>query len=655
MSILNVTDISKSYAGVTLFENINFQVQAGEHIALVGDNGSGKSTLLKILAGKEFADSGEVNLASGNIMSYLSQHMDEFSDMDRAVLSTKFQDDYEADIYRLSIEMAKDINHKNKELMDEYQRVVDNFERRGGYSYLPNLSQALNGLGLKGEILNRPIRTLSGGEKMRVLLAEKLLENADLLLLDEPTNHLDIDGLEWLEKFINNYKGAVIVISHDRYFIDRFAERTFEISSGSLKSYKGGYSEFIEQKEKQLDLQIRTLDRLEKELEIQEEVTNTLLNHGKISSYHSREKVVKKLDEQINELKSSIPERRKEMSFKFMPIEDDDRNDKRIIIKAEDLSFAWENEVKLFSDVKFELGITEKKVLVGPNGSGKSTLLSILMGKNPNYSGLIRIAGDIRFAHLGQYVNFPDESLTILEELQERTLMLEKDARNLLARYGFWGDDVFKQLKVLSGGERSRLYLCCIMEEEPDLLYLDEPTNHLDINSREVLESALLDYNGAILAVSHDRYFINKCKFDILGFMNREVREYSSYDSYRHFVSINRSSELELGAKTNNNIENSDENIKKKQNEVYGKESKAHLSNLRKLKRSKEKEIEFLTNEIESLELELENLLKSLSGAEHEQYLQYAEMNEELEAKTEIYFELGEELEKINTEIEDSM
>ena len=363
----------------------------------------------------------------------------------------------------------------------------------------------------------------------------------------------------------------------------------------------------------------------------------TLKKKKKMTSYHSREKVVQKLEDKISEVRVNLPEKRKSMSFSFLPT-DEKRDDDRTIIKTEGLAFAWQDDLDpLFSNVNLDIRVTNKKVFVGPNGSGKSTLLSVLMGENESYDGKLMLAGDIKYAHLGQYVTFDDESLTPVEELQERTLMLEGEARNLLARYGFRGDDVFKPISVLSGGEKSRLYLACVLFEEPDLLYLDEPTNHLDIYSREVLEDAINGFNGAVVAVSHDRYFIQKCNLNVLGFINNQIKEYASYESYRHFAKLaEQTSSSDVASKS----------VKPKK-DIKGK---AQLQELRKQKRELKNILSSLEQEISKSELDLEEIESNLSGADPEQYQNYATVSDKLDELNETYFDLALELEEIDVD-----
>ncbi len=637
MSVINVSNLSKSYFSQTILKDLSFSVEAGEHLALIGENGSGKTTLLRILAGQEQADSGQARIAQGIVFSYLSQQMEEFTDLSVPVLSADHLTRAQAELDRLTAELTTASAADSAELLKQYQKATEKFERQGGYTYLPRLAQALATLGISGDVLDRPISSLSGGERMRVLLARRLLEDSDLLLLDEPTNHLDLDGLEWLENFLLAYKGTVLFISHDRYFIDRIASRTMELEASKLYFYKGGYTAFQEQKQRNTAYTKLTLDRLEQERDRQAEVTQTMLSHRKMASYHAREKVVQKLDDQIEQVRQALPKAERRMNFRFIPRQDK-RDPNRVLLRIEDAALSWDGIHHLFESVSLELKAREKKVLAGPNGCGKSTLLAMIMGTIQNFSGELSLASDIRFGHLGQYARFEDESRTLLAELQTRTDLLEGEARSLLARYGFRENDVYKEISVLSGGERSRLYLCCLLEEEPDILFLDEPTNHLDIHSREVLEDAINDFNGAVLAVSHDRYFIEKCGFTVHGFIDGQVNAYESYRSYRHFAHI---------------AQNASEPSPAEAKRLPADTSTTNLVKLRKDRSRLRKSITELENRITETEAQLEELSASLSGTDPELYRNYADLEASLESLYGSFYELSEEAEILDSKLAD--
>ncbi|MDD4367931.1 MAG: ABC-F family ATP-binding cassette domain-containing protein [Oscillospiraceae bacterium] len=537
MSILSLDKIKKSYFGREVLAGVDFRLDRSERVALIGENGAGKTTLLKIITGLESPDSGQVTLAQGTVTAYLSQQLESLGQAAAlTMLDNPRLDQLEQQLTHLAEQMAASSSQPDQQqtfsrLADQYARTQQAFEAEGGYDYRPRLAQALAGLGLKGELLQQPLSSLSGGERMRVKLARFLVAQPDLLLLDEPTNHLDIDSIEWLEDYLLHYSGAVLFVSHDRHFIDRLATRVAELERGRLMSYKGNYSDYLQQKAEIERFKQQELERLKKEAAHQAEVKQTMLSHRNISGYHEREKKLARLSEEIDQLKERLAASPQRMSFHFLPAEGEgDPN--RMILQIQNLAKAFGNHL-LFEHFDYEMKRHDKVVLAGPNGCGKSTLLKILLGQVAPDSGSILLPGDLKLAYMQQNVSFSQEDCPILDELMQRTDLPEGPARNLLARYGFRDIDVFKQISVLSGGERSRLYLCCVLQERPDLLLLDEPTNHLDIRSRDILEQALADYDGAVLAVSHDRFFIDRLGGAVLGFAAGEIHAYASFDGYR--------------------------------------------------------------------------------------------------------------------------
>lgn len=525
MRYLAVFDVSKSYHGHVLFESVSFAIHSGDRIALIGDNGTGKTTLMKMIAGFVQPDSGSVQVSRNTIVGYLSQDPKEQIAGENTLKSAEIAQ-LEKDLAAIEKELSLSSESNSEELLDRYAHLTARFESIGGYDYEHRMKEALAGLGLRDIDSARELSSFSGGERMRFALARLIVQRPDVLLLDEPTNHLDSQAMDWLSDFIRSYGGAVLLISHDRYFIDRSASQVFELEGGAIHTYPGNYSNFYEQKRRLTEDRERMLAGLEKELDRQRQVTQTMLSHRKMSSYHAREKVVEKLSDRLAAVKSRRGGTGK-MSFSLIP-EVRAGDPDRMILKARSVSMSFDG-LELFSDISFELKANEKLFLIGPNGCGKTTLLNILLGKISDFSGDILISGSAKCGFMGQFVAFDDEDRSIIDELLAVSDLSEKQARSLLARFGFRDIDVFKRISVLSGGERSRLFLCCLLTEKPDILFLDEPTNHLDIDSREILEDALRDYNGAIVAVSHDRYFIDKCSTRVLCFFDRSATVFSSY------------------------------------------------------------------------------------------------------------------------------
>jgi ATP-binding cassette subfamily F protein 3 len=609
-----------SYGERRVLDGVNFRVNKGDRIAFIGDNGAGKSTLFKIIKGLITPDGGEVIFHGNTIVGFLSQNMSE-QDLSGNTLKPVKLIDIECRMHDLERELSKSDGNDLEDLMNEYSKVQAEYESLGGYDYDHRLNDALGGLGLSGISDRTDFTGLSGGEKMRVCLARLIVERPDILMLDEPTNHLDMEAIEWLEGFLASYGGAVFVITHDRHFIDSVANRVIELDGGRVTEYKGNYSDYKIQKEEFIKTQTSVIANLETELEHQLEVKQTFLSHRNISGYHQREKVVEKLSDVLERERAKLPSNFAKMSFVATPRETEGKSDK-ILLEVKDASKEFDGNV-LFEDVSFELKADEKIFLCGPNGCGKTTLLSMLSGKAAGTSGTVLIASSITCGFMGQFVPFDDESVTCFDELISRSDLQTTEARSLLARFGFRGEDVFKTISMLSGGERSRLYLCCLLNENPDILFLDEPTNHLDINSREILEDAIREYPRAVICVSHDRFFIDKCADRVLGFMGKEVRPYDKYEYYRKDMRSAKTAVQPEQEKT----------VKKPKQVKSSKEAGQRRAKLRDLEK-----------EIASLEEQQKELEAAFGvNAKGDEYKKYGEIAEKLELLYDEYFALSEE------------
>ena len=609
-----------SYGERRVLDGVNFRVNQGDRIAFIGDNGAGKSTLFKIIKGLITPDGGDVICHGNTIVGFLSQNMSE-QDLSGNTLKPVKLIDLETKLHDLERAMSKSEGDELSDLMNEYSNVQAEYESIGGYDYDHRLNDALGGLGLSGISDRTDFTGLSGGEKMRVCLARLIVERPDILMLDEPTNHLDMEAIDWLEGFLSSYGGAVFVITHDRHFIDSVANRVIELDGGHITEYKGNYSDYKIQKEEFIKTQASVIANLESELEHQLEVKQTFLSHRNISGYHQREKVVEKLSDVLERERAKLPSGYAKMSFAATPRETEGRSDK-ILLEVKGVSKEFDGNV-LFEDVSFELKADEKIFLCGPNGCGKTTMLSMLSGKASGASGTVLIAPSITCGFMGQFVPFDDESITCFDELISRSDLQTTEARSLLARFGFRGEDVFKTIDMLSGGERSRLYLCCLLNENPDILFLDEPTNHLDINSREILEDAIREYPRAVICVSHDRFFIDKCADKVMGFIGTSVKSYDKYEFYRKDMNS-------VAAVVKQEPEKP---VKKPRQVKSSKEAGQRRARLRDL----EKEIASLEDQQKELEAAFG------VNAKGDEYKKYGEIAEKLELLYDEYFALSEE------------
>ncbi|MBR2523715.1 MAG: ABC-F family ATP-binding cassette domain-containing protein [Clostridiales bacterium] len=619
-----------------ILDGVSFRVEEGDRIAFVGDNGAGKSTLFKIISGKYEPSSGNIIFHGNTMAGFLSQNMDE-QDLTSSSLKPRKMQELEADIVAMESEIANADDPDRNDLMASYADLIAEYEAMGGYDYEHRLHDALGGLGLTGINDRTDLMTLSGGEKMRVCLARLIVEHPDVILLDEPTNHLDFEAIEWLEGFLKSYGGAVFVITHDRHFIDSVANRVIELDNGRITMYKGNYSAYKEQKAERLKTLESEIANLEAQYEHQLEVKQTMLSHRNISGYHQREKMVDKLEAILEAKREKRPSEFAKMNFKAVPVERTGKSD-RLILKCENVSKQFDDsDAPLFEDVSFELNADNKIFFCGPNGCGKTTLLHMLTGDAVGNSGTIYLSSGLKCGVMGQFVPFEDESRTLYDELIADTDLTVTDARSLLARFGFRGEAVFKTIDMLSGGERSRLYLCKLLEENPDLLILDEPTNHLDINSREILEDALSYYDGAIVCVSHDRFFIDKCADRILGFKNGHAAVYDKYDYY-----LSDYKKKEAAVQTAKPAEEKEKTEKTPHSSANVNPAKARKELARK--RDRLRELEKLIGTLEDRQSELQDCF--IKGAGEEEYNEYGNNAQLLKDYYDEFFELGEEIEE---------
>lgn len=538
MSLLVLENIVKEYKTKTVLNGVSLKVDAGEKLALIGPNGSGKSTLIKIAMGLETCDSGSVSRASGIKTGYISQGLNEVYGMGgRTALDYEKVLNLEKKIRQVEFKLGSISGSDSGEaeaLLKEYSKLMASYEAIDGYNSEVKIKKILSGLGLREEAMTEPVEVLSGGEKMRVAMSRMLLEEPDLLILDEPTNHLDIDAIEWFEDFLKKFNGGILVVSHDRYFLNSVATRVAELENGTITERTGNYDSFIEQKKIMKDF----LDREQKGLEIQvrreEKIVQNLKSMRRIKAFRSREAMMERKKDEVSERLSEMKQghhlhKSKAPKIAFAKVGHTSKD----IAEVRGLYKSF-GPVSIFSGASFEIKGGESIGIIGPNGCGKTTLINILMGKDSDYKGFVRLGEWVKYSYMGQEILFEDEEKTIVEEIISRKEMLVPDVLKYLSKFQFYGDDCSKQIKVLSGGERVRLFIACIMLEESTCLIMDEPTNHLDVTAREALEAALTEFKGTVIAVTHDRYFLNNCVTRILEVENGKIISYhGGYDDYK--------------------------------------------------------------------------------------------------------------------------
>lgn len=528
--ILSCQNICKSFNDKNILQNISFHIEDQEKAAIVGINGAGKTTLLRIIVGELQADEGNVVLSKNKSLGYLAQNqsVDSNHTIYEELLTVK-QDliDLEQRIRQMELEMKSVSGIALEKLMDSYALLTHQFESGGGYSYRSELAGVLKGLGFLEEEFGKPVCTLSGGQKTRVALGKLLLLSPDLIILDEPTNHLDMSSIAWLETYLLNYKGAVIIVSHDRYFLDRIANKVIEIDQTRATSFPGNYSSYAVKKEELRAARLKAYMNQQQEIKHQEEVIAKLKSFNReksIKRAESREKMLNKI-----ERLEKPTETRTDMHISLEPriVSGND------VLYVENLSKSF-GPLQLFQDIGFELKRGEHVAIIGDNGTGKTTILKIINGLLEPDTGLIRMGTNVHIGYYDQEHHVLHTEKTLFDEISDDYPTLNNtEIRNTLAAFLFTGDDVFKRIGDISGGERGRVSLAKLMLSESNFLILDEPTNHLDIASKEILEDALNSYEGTVLYVSHDRYFINRTASRILDLSGRALTNYlGNYDYY---------------------------------------------------------------------------------------------------------------------------
>ena len=539
MIILAVQDMKKSFGTHEVLKNVSFTLQEQERMGLVGVNGSGKSTLMKIIAGIETADSGTVSIQKGLQIGYLAQQ-GEFRDGEtvREALESVFEPlvRMEAEMRELEQQMAEhgDDPEALRRLGGKYDALTHEFERKNGYGWRSQVSGVLKGLKLR-EYQDMPVSNLSGGERTRLCLGRMLLTEPDLLLLDEPTNHLDLKSIAWLEEYLRGYRGAVLVISHDRYFLDHVCGRMAELILGTLETYTGNYTEYLEKRTEVYENRMRAWELQQKEIARQEAVIAMYRRFNREKSIRLAESREKRL-EKIERLERPQEEGSVHFRFEARRRTGDD------VLQTDRLQKGFGDRV-LFRDLNIHVKAGDRIALIGDNGTGKSTLLKCLTGEERPDAGVIRWGTGVDIGYYDQHQAGLHENKTVLDEVWDRFPRMEQyEVRGALGMFLFTGDDVFAPVSTLSGGEKGRVALTELMLRKDNVLLLDEPTNHLDMDSREVLETALADFPGTIIAVSHDRYFINRFADKVCVLEDGGLKEYlGNYDSY--FEKVSRAEE----------------------------------------------------------------------------------------------------------------
>ena len=637
---MQLNAIAKSFGAEEILTNVKLEIQDNDRIAIVGRNGAGKSTLLKIMAGEFAYDEGELFKPRDLTIGYLSQHTALESEQTiwqemLDVFDELLIQEQELRNLEKQMEQAASLSPTSYEkLLRDYDQLQQNFDARGGYRYEADIKAVLSGLSFQDFDYETPINELSGGQKTRLALGKLLLKKPQLLILDEPTNHLDIDTLAWLESYLNSYPGAVTIVSHDRYFLDKTVSIVYEVSRHQTKKYHGSYSKFLEQKALDYEQELKEFEKQQTEIKKMEDfVQRNIARASTTKRAQSRRKQLQKMEKIDRPLGDEAS-----ASFSFQT----GKRSGNDVLKIEQLAFRYEDDNNpLFTNVTLPVNRGERIALVGPNGVGKTTLLKVILGKLKSEHGHVQVGTNVEIGYYDQEQANLTSVKTVLQELwDEYPMVYERDIRTVLGNFLFSGDDVLKHVHALSGGEKARLALAKLMMQKANLLVLDEPTNHLDIDSKEVLEAALIDFPGTIIFVSHDRYFINKITDQVAEMQQDGITLYlGDYDYYIE----KKQEEAEI-----EKLQQSEETVIETEDEkkLSYKEEKLLQSEQRK----RERQIAKLEETIEALELELAELEEKMTEPEvyqnHEKSLEMMdktnEVKQELEQLMEEWTELQE-------------
>ncbi|WP_028553116.1 ABC transporter ATP-binding protein [Paenibacillus sp. UNC451MF] len=634
--LLQVSGITKSYGINTVLSNISLQIEARERIGLVGVNGAGKSTLLQIIAGEMSYDSGDIFKSKETKIGYLKQNSGLVSDRsiwDEMKSVFTHLEEAEQELRRLEAMMADpDVlanDKQTEETMKRYASLSEWFKEQGGYEAEARIRGILHGMGFGNFAPETPVNTLSGGQKTRLALAKMLLQAPDLLLLDEPTNHLDIPTLTWLEGYLRSYSGAILVVSHDRYFLDALVNAIYEIERTTSKRYTGNYTRYVETKQAEYDIQMKQFEKQQEEIAKMEEfVQRNLVRASTTKRAQSRRKALEKmdrLDKPLGDLKRA--------SFSF----EVEQTSGKEVLQVSNVSISYDGRKPLLRDVSFQLRRGDTAALIGPNGIGKSTLLKTLIGTQQQDKGDIRWGTNVRIGYYDQEQKGLNPNKTILAEVWDEFPNLEEARiRTVLGSFLFSGEDVFKKITALSGGEKARVSLAKLMLQKANVLILDEPTNHLDLFSKEVLESALIDYEGTLLFISHDRYFLNKMAESMLELKSDGVTSYlGNYDDYvekkQELAEMEQQRLAAEAAKNKSSAANGNKPASSGASMESGYEANKAA---KREERTKQRKLEQLEQTIAKLEEELSQIEEELAQPEvYNDYVLVQQKNEAIEHK----------------------